>query len=538
VDAVGGWVYISDSKALYAMYAPDPTHPSAGGYVNGACGRVKVANGYAYVAWDLLSHPNGGLEVLTESDPTHPVFGYWNTDGQSEDLALANGYIYLADGDAGLVIFPQAAPSAISGQVRVRGTTTNIQGAIVEASIGGAVKGSTTTGADGMYLIPGLRPGSYSVTARKQGYVSETNEVVVGVGQTANANFNLDLTSITGQVREAGTGTNIAGATVFAYQGGVVKGTATTDAGGIYAIGGLSSGTYVVAASKSGYVTQTKANMGVTEGQTTYVNFNLTASGTLMGQVVEKGTTTALVGATVKAYQGAVLAASTTTASNGVYTINCDLPTGSNYVVTASKTGYVPQTKAKISVTGGQTTYVNFNLDRVSLMGQVRQFGTTTDLAGATVAAYLGSATTPSATATTDANGIYQIGGLSSGTYTVVASDTGYVKQIKPGISFTEGTITYVNFNLQVSGKLKGQVTDKLTSAPIIGATVIARSGGILWATATTVGPWGIYEINSDLPAGTFVMQASAPGYVAFGRNNIAVSAGATTYVNFFLQSQ
>ena len=258
-------------------------------------------------------------------------------------------------------------------------------------------------------------------------------------------------------------------------------------------------------------------------------------SGTLTGQATEKGTTTALSGAVVNAYQSGVLKASTTTGANGVYTISQGLATGT-YVVVASKVGYVAQTKTSIGVTVGATTYVNFFLGRVCLMGQVKAAGTTTVLAGATVAAYQGSVL--AASATTDANGIYQISGLTTGTYTVIASKTAYVKQTKPGISFTAGTITYVNFNLQVSGKLMGQVTNKVTGAPIIGATVSARTGGVVQATGITVGPYGVYQITSDLPAGTYTMLCTATGYQNFGRIGIVVTAGATTYANFPLQPQ
>jgi hypothetical protein len=429
---------------------------------------------------------------------------------------------------------------AICGQVCVRGTTSGVPDAAVRAYLSGELAGSAVTDASGMYYLCDLPAGGYVVGASKPGYITQTKaQIGVTPGVTAYVNFGLEASGrIMGQVRVRGTTTFVPGAAVAAYLAGKAQASATTDTIGMYAIDSeLPAGTYAVAAGKAGYVTQVKAPVTVASGQTSYVNFGLELSGRLMGQVKDRGQNAVLPGASVSIYSGGKLCAVVTTGADGIFVAESNLPAGI-YVLIASKSGYVNQTKAKISVTGGQTTYVNFNLDKVCLMGQVRQAGTTTDLAGATVAAYLGSATTPSATATTDANGIYQIGGLSSGTYTVVASDTGYVKQIKPGISFTEGTITYVNFNLQVSGRLKGQVTNKLTGAPIIGATVIARSGGILWATAITVGPWGIYEINSDLPAGTFVTQASAPGYAALGRNNIAVSAGATTYVNFPLQPQ
>jgi len=537
VAGVGDWVYVSDTNALYASYSPDHTHPSGGYYVPGACGRVKVVGGYVYVAWDVASHPNGGLEVIDQSDPAHRIFGYWNTTGQSRNLDVANGYVYLADGDAGLVIFPQAAPGSIGGQVRVRGTTTNIQGATVEASIGGVVKGSATTDANGMYSIPSLRPGAYDVTARKQGYAAQTNSgVVLGVGQTVNANFSLDALSLSGQVRQAGTTMNLPGATVAAYLGSATtpSATATADANGIYEIGGLDTGTYTVVASMTGYVRQTKPGIAVTAGVATYVNFGLAVSGKLKGQVLDKVSGTPIVGAAIIARtSGVVWATGVTAAPYGVYEIASDLPAGT-YSLLATKTGYLDQGKIGVVVSAWATTYVNFQLASVCLKGQVRQVGTTTNLAGATVAAYDGA--TLKATATTDANGIYQIGGLATGTYTVIASKTGYVKQTKPGIAVTAGAITYVNFALAVSGKLKGQVTEKGSGLPIIGATISARSGGVVRATGTTVGPYGVYEIASDLPAGTYSVLCQKSGYQDFGRIGIVVTAGATTYVNFGLQ--
>jgi len=79
-------------------------------------------------------------------------------------------------------------------------------------------------------------------------------------------------------------------------------------------------------------------------------------------------------------------------------------------------------------------------------------------------------------------------------------------------------------------------VTNKANGAPIIGATITARSGGVVRATGTTVAPYGVYEIASDLPAGTYSVLCQAADYQDFGRVGIVVTAGQTTYVNFPLQ--
>ena len=79
-------------------------------------------------------------------------------------------------------------------------------------------------------------------------------------------------------------------------------------------------------------------------------------------------------------------------------------------------------------------------------------------------------------------------------------------------------------------------MTDAVGGSPIIGATITARMGGIVRATGVTVAPYGIYEIASDLAAGTYSVLCQKSGYRDFGRIGIVVTSGATTYVNFGLQ--
>jgi len=433
------------------------------------------------------------------------------------------------------------ASGIVAGKVTAAAGGAPIEGAHVQLTLSGdSVTRAVDTDSNGDYRIDQDLPGgTYTMVVTKPYFDTITRPgVALTPGLLVTQNFALTATGVLmGQVRIAGTSTVIANATVQAYLGGVMKGSATSDASGVYQIGSLAAGSYTVLAAQAGYVRQTKPGIAVTTGVTTYVNFALAVSGKLRGQVLDKADGTPIVGAVVSARTGGVVQATgVTTAPYGIYEIASDLPAGT-YTMLASKTGYVDQGKIGIVVNAGGTTYVNFSLGKICLSGQVRQMGTTTALKGATVGAYLGSATTPSATATTDVNGIYQIGGLTTGAYTVIASKSGYVKQTKPGISVTAGGMTYVNFALSLSGKLMGQVWDKVSGQPILGATVSARSGGVVQATGTTVGPYGIYQISSDLPAGTYTMLCTKSGYNDFGRLGIVVTAGATTYVNFPMQS-
>jgi len=377
--------------------------------------------------------------------------------------------------------------------------------------------------------ITGMPPGSYSLTV--------AGEDAAGNPAGVAAAVQVPLT-ITGQVRVRGTTTNIASAVVEAAVAGQVKAAAMTGTNGIYQMGALPYGACSLTARKQGYVSQTKPAT-VSVGQISYVNFNLDVSGKLTGQVRVKGTTTNIEGATVVARSGGQERARTTTGANGIYVIDGDLPAG-QYTVSAANTGYATQTKGNVTVTAGATTYLNFFLERApSVKGQVCAAGTGTPIAGATVSINSWGMLPVVVTATTDAKGIYAFPpGLPSGTYTVWASKAGYVTQTKANITTIEGETRYVNFNLQVSGRLKGQVKDKVSGANLIGATVFARMGGVIRATATTTAPYGVYAINADLPPGTYVVQASQPGYLPQAKKNIIVTAGVTTYVNFFLQPQ
>jgi hypothetical protein len=343
---------------------------------------------------------------------------------------------------------------------------------------------------------------------------------------------------ISGQVLVAGTVLPVAGAQVQAYVQGLLLGAAVTDAAGAYTVTALEVDDYVVTVSKPGFVSRSVNNVPVTADTVTTLDFDLVPSGRLTGQVRQRFTHVPIPNAIVAAFLGGLLRGVATTDDRGIYVIDTDLPSGT-YVVTAAKPGYTPQTKNKVTVTAGETTYVNFGLVLLgALAGQVRDADGLTPLFGATVNVFQGT-TLVATTMTFAPYGVYTFGAdLAPGTYTVIASKTGYVRQVKINVTVTGDSTRYVNFVLQHSGRLKGQVVDRVTLKPIIGAVVAAYEGGVLRAVAITTWPWGVYQISADLPAGTYLVAASAPGYATQGKGNITVTPDTTTYVNFRLQPQ
>jgi hypothetical protein len=259
------------------------------------------------------------------------------------------------------------ATGSLKGQVRVAGTPISIEGATVEAFLGGQLMGSATTDADGIYTIPDLPPGSYIVRASKTGYIAQDKwNILVTAGQTTFVNFNLQVSGrLKGQVRDRATGAPIIGASVAARVGNALRLLAITTAPyGIYEVtSNLAPGTYVLAAAKSGYLPQVKKGIVIIAGKTTFVNFALERIPVLTGQVRDRLTGAPIIGATVDAYQkGAKIASAVTVPPFGIYTFGPDsLPPGI-YDLTASAPGYLPQTKTNIVIGATATTYVNFAL--------------------------------------------------------------------------------------------------------------------------------------------------------------------------------
>ena len=147
-------------------------------------------------------------------------------------------------------------------------------------------------------------------------------------------------------------------------------------------------------------------------------------TGNITGKV-SSSTGSSLAQAIVSVSQSGTLIKSTTTLSDGTYTLS-NLNAGS-YDLTASISGYTSQTKTGISVLAGQTTSgVNFSLTPSS-----QQYGSATGVvtnssgvvqSGITVTASIGRT---KYTTVTNASGVYTFTNLPTGSYTIKATAKG-----------------------------------------------------------------------------------------------------------------
>ena len=179
--------------------------------------------------------------------------------------------------------------------------------------------------------------------------------------------------SITGHVTDSTTHAAISGATVTISSGP----STTTDAAGAYLFSNLNPAGYSLAASAGGHTTSGPAAVTVTAGATTTQDFALVSTtGWISGHVRDSATSATISGATVSISGGG----STTTDSAGAYTLSGVAP--GTYSVTASKTGYAPNTISGVSVSAGVVTTQDIALTP-NPTGSTNWFYATSSAAGA-----------------------------------------------------------------------------------------------------------------------------------------------------------
>jgi hypothetical protein len=159
-----------------------------------------------------------------------------------------------------------------------------------------------------------------------------------------------------------------------------------------------------------------------------------------------------------------------------------------------------------------------------TISGQVTDSQTRQAIVGATVSVSPGGMS-----ALTDVNGNFSFT-VAPGTYTVTASAVNY-NSASQGVTVSSGQKTSLAFRLGSTtaiGNITGTVTDALTQAPIVGATV-TLSNGLIRVTDTN----GNFSYTIVL-AGSYTLTVSAPGYTTQSQP-VAVKAGHTTNVQIAL---
>jgi len=243
------------------------------------------------------------------------------------------------------------------------------------------------------------------------------------------------------------------------------------------------------------------------------------------------------------------------------------VPTGS-YVVIAAADGYQKAVSAPFTVAKGDNTAATLALTPLPapVVGTVT--GTVTDSSGKPLAGALvelspagvpgggtGGLTIvwppfPVRVAKTDQNGQYMFDNVSPGSYTVSASADGYQRATSAPFTVSQGSNTAPTLALTampapVVGSVTGTVTDS-SGKPLAGVLVeltpatLVKGGssatGLIPVLFPPPGPFQIAKTDANghytfdnVPVGSYIVTAWAPGYQTASSDPFTVSQGSNT---------
>jgi RHS repeat-associated protein len=398
--------------------------------------------------------------------------------------------------------------SVVGTVIRTGGAS--LSGATV--TLNGTGKTANTAG-DGTFTITGVIPASYTVTASKTGFDSNTtSSFSVGVHETASAgtiSLNAQPATISGSVLNSVTNAGVAGATVL------ITGTSnstTTASNGSFTLT-QNAGSYTLTASANGYVANVSSPFTVSEGQSYSASpIALDGFGRVLGRIVSNGNP--LAGATVT-LNGPN--SSATSGSDGTFTISNVAP--GTYTLTITKANYASTTTAAFSVSAQQ----DYSLGDVSISalpavisGTITNSITSAPVSGATVLV-----TGTSNSTTTSANGTFTLS-QGAGTYTLTVSATGYITKVTTSFTVTAGQ----QYNsgttaIDPGATVSGFVVNGSSGAAIAGALVTLDGSGKSAMTAAD----GSFTIT-NVAAGTYTLTVTKSTFSVFTTAPFTVAVG------------
>jgi len=340
--------------------------------------------------------------------------------------------------DNAQLLVTEAEDGSISGTV-TDDSDTAISGATVETSDG---QHSTTTDANGDYTLSDVPPGTYSVTASKDGYVDQTASVVVDSSAATTQDFSLTEVSGTEQLSnedfEDGE---------FSFWGGDMaddwgaawRGTFDSATWDVESLGGDHGDVVEMTSLASDFEAGIRQQVtGLTAGAAYFFSAEAyqEKTGTTAWMAVDDGTGGQDLPSngtpftnTASQWNSCMIAG--TVPSNGTLRVHL-------WAYNESSGGYVYFDNASLLVEteapGAISGYV------------YDEYGT--PIEGATVETDSGGYDD-----TTDSTGAYLMSDVTAGTYTVSASATGYVGAETAGVTVSAGSTASVDFYLTDAGQ-------------------------------------------------------------------------------------
>lgn len=285
---------------------------------------------------------------------------------------------------------------------------------------------SSGGGPAGKWLVAEFTKGASDQTVRPGDTANFQNVELVF---TAGGGTVQQPATLSGTVVEDGSNAAIADATVQLVSGGQVQYNTTSNASGAFSISNITPGSYTLAVSQSGY-TPSSETLTLNDGQSlTGKQVNLTkiiVNASLSGSVLENGSNAAIAGATVQLTSGGQVQYSTSTNASGTFSISNITP--ATYTLAVSQSGYVPASETLTLNAGQSLTGKTVLLDKVvggaTLSGQILDAVAGTPLANAVVRLQQNGQIMYEVS--TDSNGGYQFANVQPGSYSLVATKSGF----------------------------------------------------------------------------------------------------------------
>ena len=304
----------------------------------------------------------------------------------------------------------------------------------------------------------------------------------------------------------------------------------TTGTTGTYSFTDLMPGAYTVTPTATN-LNCPPASATITAFQTTTANIVCTPQpGTVNGTI--RLDLAPVAGVAVTARQGANTVGSTTTGSNGTYTIPNLLPGAYTIVMTPPANAVCPTTQRDVTVQSNLTTTADFDCTSApgSVTGTVRVDGV--GRTGVTVTLTQGATTV--GTATTVAGGTYTIPNVQPGAYTAsITPPAGTVcTTSSQAVTVQSNVAATADFNCTTApGAVTGVV--RVNTVGQSGVAVTLTQGATTLGTATT-GTGGTYTISNVQP-GTYTATITAPVGTTCSTNpqQVTVQSNQVAVANF-----
>ena len=378
---------------------------------------------------------------------------------------------------------------------------------------------ATKTDSKGGYTIKDVLQGSYSIVFRKDGYITQSRDIVVFSSnpsevpslEVPSVNLVMGSCTLKGTVgyedRTDMDGINV----VLIGSDGDVYRTYMTERDGSFSFEGVSPDAYTIRAGADGYTTIDK-RISISMGESYVVPMGslVNLCGSITGTVITNDSGLKS-GVKVKASSSnGGRSYETTTDESGHYTLSNVLH--GDYVLSLEKDGYETYT-INVTVEPGKTSTSDAQLK--SRFGSIRvvvSFVDRDDPTGIVVNVYRNG--TLIFSSTTTSTGIIVIANLPVGDgYSVIASSDGYGSSGEDKVTVSSGTVSEVNLQKLSNryGSIKGRVVDA-GGDPIESATVGISSGDGNSYTLTTSKD-GTFS-KTDVAVGTYTVSAGKADFL------------------------